>query len=150
MAARPAAGMATYSAAAPSRSKSIRPMTSSPTARPLTPSPRAATVPDISCDGMTGVRSAPSCVVHDRSQVSSANVIAAACTAMSASPGPAAGVGASSYTSCSGPPRACARNAIMVPIAAPSVAAMPGLLPTWREGSARGGRVVAVSGSPRT
>ena len=48
LAARLAAGMATYSAAAPSRSKSIRPITSSPTARPATPSPRPATVPDIS------------------------------------------------------------------------------------------------------
>ena len=45
---------------------------------------------------MTGVRSAPSRVVHDKSQVSSAKVIAAACTAMNASPGPAAGAGACS------------------------------------------------------
>ena len=91
LAARPTAGMTTYSAAAPSRSKSTRPITSSPTARPATPSPRPATVPDISWDGMTGVRSAPSRMVHSRSQVSSAKVIAAACTAMSASPGPADG-----------------------------------------------------------
>jgi hypothetical protein len=52
--------------------------------------------PDSSWDGMTGVRSAPARVVHDRSQVSSAKVIAAACTATSASPGPAAGAGACS------------------------------------------------------
>jgi len=63
---------------------------------------------------MTGVRSLPSLVVQVESQVSSANVIAAARTATSASPGPGPGTGAASYTSCSGPPRACARSAIIV------------------------------------
>ena len=72
------AGTVTYSAAAPSRSNSIRPQTSSPTVTLVTPSAIPATVPDISCDGMTGVRSRPSLVVQDRSQVSSAKVIAAA------------------------------------------------------------------------
>jgi hypothetical protein len=54
--------------------------------RAFSPSPR--TTPDTSCEGMTGVRSRPSRVVHDRSQVSSANVMPAACTSTRASPGP--------------------------------------------------------------
>ena len=96
LAARWAAGSVTYSAAAPSRSNSISPYTSSPTAKPPASGPSAATVPDTSWDGMTGVRSRPSLVVQDRSQVSSANVIAAACTATRASPGPGTGTGADS------------------------------------------------------
>src|SRR5712691_10296566 len=79
---------------------------------------------------MTGVRSRPSRVVHDRSQVSSANVMPAACTATSASPGPGAGAGARSNTSCSGPPRACARSAI---IAGAVVEMVTGLQPLLGE-----------------
>lgn len=52
-----------------------------PPRSPTKPAPRPATMPDISWDGMTGVRSLPSRVIHSRSQVSSAKVIAAARTA---------------------------------------------------------------------
>jgi hypothetical protein len=68
------------------------PDVSSPTATPVAPSAISATVPDISCEGMTGCPVPPSLVVQLRSQVSSAKVIAAACTATWAparAPGPA-------------------------------------------------------------
>ena len=50
------ASTATYSAAAPSRSWSVSPYTSSPTASPAVPNPSAATTPDTSWPGMTEVR----------------------------------------------------------------------------------------------
>src|ERR1700760_2632162 len=76
---------------------------------------------------MTGVRSRPSAVVQVGSQVSSANVMAAACTVISASPGPGSGTGADSNTSCSGPPRACARRAVIVSaIASETLLGQPG------------------------
>ena len=50
------ASTATYSAAAPSRSWSVSPNTSSPTAIPAVPNPSAATTPDTSWPGMTEVR----------------------------------------------------------------------------------------------
>src|SRR5262249_59203632 len=54
LAARSAAGAVTYSAAAPGRSKPIRPYTSSPGRQLVTPLPVAATTPDRSWQGMTG------------------------------------------------------------------------------------------------
>jgi hypothetical protein len=64
---------------------------------------------------MTGVRSTPA-EAQVSGQVSSANVIAAAWTAISTSSFPGDGRGADSYTKTSGPPWVCARNAIMLPI----------------------------------
>ena len=97
------AGTLTYSAAAPSRSNGTSPYTSSPTDNPVTPSPTSATTPENSWDGMTGVRSTPP-EAQVSGQVSSANVIAAAWTAISTSPFPGVGRGADSYTRTSGPP----------------------------------------------
>ncbi len=57
--ARLRASTATYSAAAPSRSWSVSPNTSSPTAIPAVPNPSAATTPDTSLPGMTEVRRWP-------------------------------------------------------------------------------------------
>ncbi len=90
---------------------------------------------------MTGVRSRPSRVVQDRSQVSSAKVIAAACTATSASPGCGTGTGACSYTSCSGPPLVWARSAIIMSI---------GDLPCFfRNENRHGGRPAGPAGGLR-
>ena len=55
-----------------------------------------ATTPETSWAGMTGVRSTPSLVVQDSSQLNSAKVIPAACTATRTSPGPGSGTGAGS------------------------------------------------------
>src|SRR4051794_20881136 len=79
----------------------------------LTPSPTSATTPENSCDGTIGVRSMPS-RLQVSGQVSSSKVIAAACTAMSSSPSLTVGRGTDSWTNTSGPPRVCARNALMV------------------------------------
>src|SRR4029453_14463140 len=76
-------GTTAYSAAPPSRSKGVSANTSSSTARPFAPGPRAATVPEISYDGIAGSR--PS------GHVSSSRVIAAAWTRITAPPGPGAG-----------------------------------------------------------
>lgn len=65
-------GTTAYSAAPPSRSKGVSANTSSSTARPFAPGPRAATVPEISYDGIAGSRSSD--------HVSSSRVIAAAWT----------------------------------------------------------------------
>src|SRR3954468_8369832 len=79
----------------------------------LTPSPTSATTPENSCDGTIGVRSMPS-RLHVSGQLSSSKVIAAACTAISSSPSLAVGRGTVSCTNTSGPPRVCARSALMV------------------------------------
>src|ERR1700754_3469863 len=95
--ATPVAGTLTYSAAAPSRSNGTSPYTSSPIDSPVTPSPTAATTPESSWDGMTGVRSTPP-EAHVSGQVNSSNVMAAAWMATSTSPSPGACRGAGSYT----------------------------------------------------
>src|SRR6516165_8376965 len=120
----------------------MRPYTSSPMDRPRAFSPSPRTTPDTSCEGMTAVRSRPSRVVHDSSQVSSANVMPAACTSTRASPGPGTGTGACSNTSCSAPPRACARRAIIV---VGTVTAIP--LPLDRDpGSGPRSETLAIAG----
>src|SRR5262245_32948796 len=81
--ARAAAGTTAYSAAPPPRSKGVSANTSAPTAGPVAPGPRAATVPEISYDGIAGSRSS--------GHVSSSRVIAAAWTRISASAGPGVG-----------------------------------------------------------
>src|SRR6187397_2595977 len=110
-----AVGTLTYSAAAPSRSNGTSPYSSSPIDTSVTPGPISAATPENSWDGMTGVRSTPP-EAQVSGQLSSANVIAAAWTAISTSPFPGVGRGAVSYTRTSGPSWVCARNAIMLSI----------------------------------
>jgi hypothetical protein len=68
------ASTATYSAAAPSRYQSASAKTSVPTAGPVAPQPSAATTPETSWQGMTGVRSWPERSTQVEGHVSSPGV----------------------------------------------------------------------------
>src|SRR5262249_33337251 len=82
--------------------------------RPARPSATLSTTPETSCPGIVGSRSDPSQLLYVSAQVNSARVMPVARTRMRASPGLSSGFGASSYTSCTGPPRLCNRLAFIV------------------------------------